>query len=58
MSDTKKWEYMALDLSVIFAAKKNDFDKLNKAGNQGWELVSIYWNSKLDRNFAIMKKEK
>ena len=54
----KKWEYKSIKLRAIFFPDKSEIDKLNKAGNQGWELVKTHYNSYDKTIYAIMKKEK
>jgi hypothetical protein len=39
-----QWEYNKIDLNSI-PANTRDLDVLNRAGQQGWELVSITRNN-------------
>jgi hypothetical protein len=47
----KKFEYKAINLSSV-SRNQNEIDLLNRAGAEGWELVSV---SSL--NVAILKRE-
>jgi hypothetical protein len=38
-----RWEDLTLDLAYL-PAKTNDVDVLNKAGEDGWELIAIASN--------------
>lgn len=45
-----EWEYMKLDLGLV-PNKLDDIDVLNRAGSEGWELLSL-----TSHNLAYLKR--